>query len=309
MTFKLPAKPTARADVHELADLAELMAWANKSVSAREILALLGREGENDGNEGCEDDDDRNADAFDEVADEFGRRQQACAGRYPFTLDDVGNVLRHAPVDDLSSWLYGYLLLSTRLNMTHARNHAGIDGTTLLEHVSAISLRHYLGPIRAQAIVFGTAAGAAGFPARVTRLCQDLGEGFRFKNHQNLPMNAKDDKLDVVAWLPFADQMVSKVVVFGQCKTGTAWTEAACQLRPLDFIKKWVETPFAFDPLRAYFVSEAVSRTRWAGYAIDGGLLFDRCRLVDCCDEMDAPLYNRMVRWCRAALRSAKADL
>lgn len=309
MTFKLPAKPTAGAAAHELADLAELMAWANKAVSAREILALLGRESENDGNEGCEDDDDRNADAFGEVADEFERRQQACAGRYPFTLDEVGSVLRHTPVNDLSSWLYGYLLLSTRLNMTHARNHAGIDGTTLLEDVSAIGLRHYLGPNRAQAMVFGTSAGTTGFPARVTQLCRDLGEGFSFKNHHNLPMNAKDDKLDVVAWLPFADQKASKVIVFGQCKTGTAWTEELCRLHPVDFIKKWVETPLVFDPLRAYCVSEAVSRSRWAGYAIEGGLLFDRCRLVDCCDEMEAPLYNRLVKWSRAALRSARVDL
>lgn len=309
MTFKLPAKPTAGADVHELADLAELMAWANKAVSAREILALLGREGENDRNEGCEDDDDRNADAFDEVSAEFERRQVACGGRYPFSLDASGNVLRYTPVDDMSSWLYGYLLLSTRLNMTDSRMHAGIDGTVILEHVSAIGLQQYFGSMRAQATVFGTAAGSAGFPARVTHLCGQLGEGFQFKNNHNLPMNAKDDKLDVVAWLPFEDRKVSKVIVFGQCKTGTAWTEQLCRLHPVDFIKKWVETPFVFDPLRAYCVSEAVSRTRWAGYAIEGGLLFDRCRLVDCCDEMEIPLYNSMVRWSRAALAVVKRML
>lgn len=307
--FKLPAKPSVGAEAHELADLAELMAWANKSVSAREILALLGREGENDRNDGCEDDDDRNADAFDEVANEFEYRRIACAGRYPFSLDKTGNVLSYAPVDDLSSWLYGYLLLSTRLNMKDNRTHAGIDGTTILEEISAISLQQYLGPERTKALVFGTAAGSKGFSGRVTALCKQLGEGFRYKNNHNQPNTAKDDKLDAVAWLPLADQKASKVIIFGQCKTGTAWTDPLCHLRPETFIKKWIETPFVFDPLRAYCISESANRARWSGYAIDGGLLFDRCRLVDCCDTMEVPLYNQMVKWSKAALKVAKATL
>lgn len=307
--FKLPAKPSAGADVHELADFSEIMAWANKRVSAREILALLGREGENDRNDGCEDDDDRNADAFDEVANEFEYRQMACAGRYPFSLDKTGNVLHYTPADDLSSWLYGYLLLSTRLNMTNDKMHGGIDGTTILEEVSAIGLQQYLGSERAQALVFGTAAGSGGFPARVTALCNKLGEGFQYRNNHNLPNTAKDDKLDAVAWLPFSDQKASKIIIFGQCKTGTAWTEQLCHLRPENFIKKWIEVPFVFDPLRAYCVSESVNRTKWSGYAIDGGLLFDRCRLVDCCNTMDALLYKRMVKWSKAAFRVAKAVL
>lgn len=307
--FKLPAKPSAGAEAHELADLAELMAWANRSVSAREILALLGREGENDDNEGCEDGDDRNADAFDDVSNEFEYRQMACAGRYPFTLDSTGNVLRYEPVDELSSWLYGYLLLSTRLNMTNNRNHAGIDGTTILEEISAISLQQYLGSERAKALVFGTALESGNFPSRVTMLCHQLGEGFQYKNNFDSPNTAKDDKLDAVAWLPFADQKASKIIIFGQCKTGTAWTEQLCHLRPESFIKKWIETPFVFDPLRAYCVSESANRARWSGYAIDGGLLFDRCRLVDCCDTMEAPLFDQMVKWSKAALKIAKATL
>lgn len=307
--FTLPGKPSPGADPHELADFAELMAWANRSVSAREILALLGREGENDNNEGCEDDDDRNADAFEDVANELEYRQVACAGGYPFQLDRTGTVLRYEAVDALSTWLYGYLLLSTRLNMKTARMHAGIDGTTILEKVSAIGMQQYLGSNRAQSLVFGTAQGGGNFAARVTNLCQHLGEGFQYRNTLNLPNTSKDDKLDAVAWLPFADQKASKIIIFGQCKTGTAWTQQLCHLRPDGFIKRWIDIPFVFDPLRAYCVSESVNRARWSGYAIDGGLLFDRCRLVDCCDTMEASLFNQMVKWNKAALKVAKATL
>ncbi|MBK9624885.1 MAG: hypothetical protein IPO38_10100 [Rhodocyclaceae bacterium] len=295
--------------MHELADLAELMAWANGSVSEREILALLGREGENENNDGCEDDDDRNADAFGGVANEFEFRQRACAGRYPFCLDSTGNVLRYDPIDEVSSWLYGYLLLSTRLNMQADRTHANIDGTELLEEISATGLRQYLGSERSRALVFGTAMGSANFVARVTLLCNQLGEGFRYKNNHRQPNSAKDDKLDVVAWLPFSDEKNSKVIVFGQCKTGTAWTEQLCRLKPDVFIKKWIDIPFVLDPLRAYFVSESASHAKWSSYALEGGLLFDRCRLIDCCDEIEVALLNRIVKWSKAALKFARPML
>lgn len=301
--------PSAGADVHELADLAELIAWARGSASAREILAVLGREGENSGNVGCEDDDDRNADAFGEVVNEFEYRQKACDGGYPFSVDSTGNVLSYRPIDELSSWLYGYLLLSTRLNMTTSRMQAGIDGTAILEEVSAESLRHYLGRERAQAVVFGTAVDSGDFPARVTTLCGKLGEGFQYRDNHSLGNSAKDGKLDTVAWLPFADGKAGKIIVFGQCKTGTAWTEQLCRLQPTNFIKRWVDISFVFDPLRAYCVSESVNRARWSGYGIEGGLFFDRCRLVDCCETIEQPLFRKMVRWSKAALRVAKATL
>lgn len=308
--FKLPGKPSLRADIHELADYAELLAWANKSVSAREILAILGREAENDGNEGCEDDENRSADAFEEVSTEFDSRLRACSGRYPFTLDKTGNVLSYSPGHDQNAaWLYGYLLLSTRLNMKDSRIHAGIDGTTILEEVATTSLQQYLGPRRAKAMMFGTAAGSSDFPQRVTKLCNLLGEGFQFRNTFSSPSTAKDDKLDTVAWIPFSDEKCSKIIVFGQCKTGTAWTEQLCQLRPDNFVKKWIHTPFALDPLRAYCISESGNRNTWSGNAIEGGLLFDRCRLMDCCERIEKPLLKRMAKWSKAALKVAKAAL
>lgn len=307
--FKLPARPSSGADVHELADFAELLAWTNGKVSAREIVAFLGREGESDPNVGCEDVDDDNTDALDEVFSEIELRENACAGRYPFVLDVAGNVLTYSPKDHVSSWLYGYMLLSTRLNMNSDRMQAGIDGTTLLEEISAEGLYRYLGGGRAKSVVFGTALGSANFPQRVTTLCQKVGEGYQFKNKYNLPMNAKDDKLDVVAWIPFSDEKSAKIIIFGQCKTGTAWTEQLCHLKPDVFIKKWIEIPFVYDPVRAYVVSEAVDRSRWADYALDGGLLFDRCRIVDCCDQIDAGLLARIITWSTDALSAAKSKL
>lgn len=308
--FKLPSKPSPRAEIHELADFAELLAWANKKVSAREIVAFLGRQGESEPNVGCDDIDDDNAADLDDVMNEIERRQAACRGRYPYALDATGNVLRYTPAaTELKGQLYCYLLLSTRLNMKNDRTHAGIDGAHLLEAISAAALRQYLGPGRAQAVIFGTAAGSSDFPGKVNSMCAAVGEGNSYRQLDFGPVTANDDKLDIVAWVPFADRSASQIIVFAQCKTGTAWSEQLCQLQPSAFVKKWLDRQFLHDPMRAFCVSEAANRARWGGYAAEGGLLFDRCRLVDCCDAIDTKLLARITKWNRAALMVAQKDL
>lgn len=308
--FKLPARPSTQAGVHELADFAELLAWKNQSVSTREIVAFLGREGESEPNIGCDDVDDENADRLDEVMSEIERRQAACRVGYPFALDALGNVLRHHPnKGNPHGKLYGYLLLSTRLNMKSNRVHAGIDGANLLEEISAAVLKSYLGARRAKSLVFGTAAGSADFPGKVNQLCQELGEGGGFRKLDSAPVHANDDKLDVVAWTPFADQSASQIIVFAQCKTGTAWSEQLCQLQPDAFTKKWLDRQMLLNPLRAFCIAEAAERSYWGGYAAEGGLLFDRCRLVDYCDVLDADLFKKISAWCRDAFKFAKVNI
>ncbi len=308
--FKLPDRPTARDGVHGLADFAELVAWARKRVSKRELVALLGREGESAPNEGCTDSDDYADDVLGDVMFEIERRQAACRDRYPYRLDPHGNVLQYqSSGNTCHDQLYGYLLLSTRLNMTAERTQAGIDGALLLEEVSATALRQYLGASRAQAVVFGTACGHADFPGRINKLCQDLGEANGFKALDPAPVHAIDDKLDVVAWVPFADHEPCQVVVFAQCKTGTTWATQLGQLRPDAFIAKWIDGTILLAPLRAFCVSEAADRARAKGYAVEAGLFLDRCRLVDCCDDLNRTLSTRLGKWNKAALKVAAMSL
>lgn len=304
--FKLPAMPSARADVHELADFAELLAWQQDSVSAREILAYLGRLGENDFNEGVDDEDDQNADALDEVMGEIDRRSRSCAGGYPFQLDLKGTVVRHLAADESArADVYRYLLLSTRLNMTAQKVQNGIDGTALLEELSAIVLRCYLGYDRARSIVFGTAV-AGGFQEKVTQLCNAIGDGGIFSNVDPGPVDANDDKLDAVAWVPFTDSRRSKLVIFCQCKTGSNWKEHTTQLQPDAFLSRWTSgRRFSLNPVRAFCVSESANPTKWAGLALYAGLLFDRLRLVDFLDQMEDDLLQRIRHWNAAAAAAA----
>lgn len=307
--FKLPGLPSPRADVHELADFAELLAWQNEAVSAREILAYLGRTSDNEYNEGVDDEDDINANALDDVMIEIDRRSKSCVGGYPFALDLQGTVLRHDPSDvSERAVVYRYLLLSTRLNMTADKVQVNIDGTGLLEEISAAVLRCYLGYDRAQSAVFGTAIGGT-FREKVDALCGALGEGGSFEALDPGPVNANDDRLDSVAWIPFTDMRAGKLIVFCQCKTGSSWKDHTTQLQPDAFIKRWMKhRTFLVVPLRAFCVSEAACPTSWGGLVSYAGLLFDRLRLVDFLDSIEPDLLERIRIWnAAAATVAAKA--
>lgn len=298
--FKLPNCPSAQADIHELADFAEMLCWEQTGTSTREIVAYLGRVNDNENNVGCNDDDDINSDNLDEVMNEIERRATACGSGYPFRLDHGGAVLHHANDSTPRSVLYRYLLLSTRLNMKDSRTHAGIDGCGLLEELAAHALKNYLGGGRARALVFGTAAPGR-FKDKVEHLCRELHEGDGFRSLDIAPVEANDDKLDTVAWVPFADLLPGQLVLFGQCKTGTSWGESITQLRPEAFVTKWMKTPILVTPVRAFCISEATDRSRWKGTTVTAGILFDRCRLVDFSDGIDSRLLGKVLRWTNAA--------
>lgn len=308
--FKLPSLPSPQAEIHELADFAELLAIQQGTVSVREILAYLGKVSENDPNEGVDDEDDLNAQLLDDVFIEMDRRAKSCADGYPFHLDLRGTVLRHIGTDESArADVYRYLLLSTRLNMTKDKVQDGVDGTCLLEELAALVMRCYLGYERARSLVFGTSVGG-GFAEKVNQLCSELGEGGKFDSIDPAPVNANDDKLDAVAWIPFRDQRAGKIIIFCQCKTGTNWKDQTTQLQPNAFIQRWTSSrAFIHEPLRAFFVSESTDPTRWNGLALYAGLLFDRLRVIDFLDCSDDALHSRIRQWNAGASKVAAQAL
>lgn len=211
-------------------------------------------------------------------------------------------MLRDRNTVGAQSLIYRYLLLSTRLNMQSSRVHADIDGTEILEELASLILRDYLGA-RSFTCVFGTAESDARFTDKIKDLCDRLGEGVGFETrpHAARRITAKDDKLDTVGWIPFADGLPGKLIVFGQCKTGTNWRTVASQLQPREFIKRWFRKEFLVDPIRAFFVSEAPDRSEWSDAAIYAGILFDRCRIVSLSENIASDSCRR---WTESAFDS-----
>ncbi|MES2922838.1 MAG: hypothetical protein V4819_14890 [Verrucomicrobiota bacterium] len=301
MAFKLPDRPSPRPNPHELADFAELLALVRGRCSATEIQRYLGRIDDNHENIGIEDDDEQNEIISDEMMTEIGYRQHACPDGYPFRTDPTGSVLEHrVDTDSDKILLYRYLLLATRLKMREEKIQAGIDGTQLMEELGAEILRAYLGGGRARSKVFGTAR-QGGFEEKINDLCRSFREGGRYRNIDTGALNANDDGLDVVGWIPFTDRLPAKVCVFGQCKTGTSWRDQVSKLDPPGFVKRWMSGTIVVDPIKAFFIAESADRAQWNGVCIYGGILFDRCRIVDVSGELDSDLSERIRIWTDAA--------
>ncbi|MDD9986270.1 MAG: hypothetical protein OXQ31_08380 [Spirochaetaceae bacterium] len=303
--FKWPGTPSPRAPEHELADFAELVCWRHRSTSTTALSADLGRLEENDYSAGVPEEDEL-AEVVEGAYLEIERRQAACRGGYPYALGEHGYTLTLAVDDDNHRHVvYQYLLLATRLNMSSNRVHAGIDGTLLLEELAADAAREYLGH-RAESLVFGTSAELSDFRGKVDRLCKRLREGGGFLNRDRAEPTQRDGKLDVVVWKPFADGNPGKLIAFGQCKTGTDYRDAVSQLQPDSFCKKWLHSSPVLTPVRMFFAAEALSRLRWHGTASDAGLLFDRCRIVDFCDDLTTDVVAKVKTWTEAAAASTE---
>ena len=297
MSFKLPNYPSPQPHIHELADFAELIAWIHGKCSARDIQSFLGQIDDNDYNVGIEDNDVNNENLSDEMMQEIGLRTNACTVAYPFHMDKAGSVLEYLYDSNIpSAAVYLFLLLATRLNMQNEKVQQGVDGTVLMEELSTEVLRSYLGHDRAFSLGFGTAVRGR-FCDKVQELCKSIGEGGVFRHIDSGSVDANDDCLDVVGWIPFLDNMPSKLSVFGQCKTGTSWDNIKTELQPSDFIKRWMSRPFIFDPIRAFFIAEAADRAHWSGTALYTGILFDRCRIVDFSNHISSTLLARIQQW------------
>ena len=297
--FKWPGTPSARPSEHELADYAELVCWEQGSTSMNALSADLDRLEENDYSDGVPEEEEL-PQVVEGAYREIERRQEACGDGYPFVIGGKGYTLHASQEANSNHTIYKYLLLATRLNMKDKRAHAGIDGASLFEELASEAARQYLG-LRAESIVFGTAAGMADFPGKVNDLCKRINEGDGYVNRNEAPPNERDGKLDVVAWKHFADRLPGKLIAFGQCKTGTNYKDTLTQLQPDSFCKKWLRSPLVLTPMRMFFVAEALSRSRWANTSYDAGLLFDRCRIVDFCDGINGAVLEKVTTWTKAA--------
>ena len=298
--FKWPGTPSPRPPEHELADYAELVCWQQGSSSKTELIGILGRLDENDYSDGVPEEEVVPR-VVEEAYSEIERRKEACRDGYPFVIGEHGNTLHSIEqVRSHKHIIYKYLLLATRLNMQNNRVHAEIDGSLLLEELAADVAREYFGN-RAEKFVFGTAGETSDFEEKVNALCKQMEEGGGFVNHDMGPPNLRDGKLDVVAWKPFADRLPGKLIAFGQCKTGTNYRDTLTHLQPDSFCRKWLRSSPALTPVRMFFVAEAIYRLHWYSAASDAGLLFDRCRVVDFCDDISSEVLEKVTAWTEAA--------
>jgi hypothetical protein len=299
--FKLPSQiPTADDSIETLTDYLEFECVKEGEISFFSKIKQLLLSNDEITIQGTEDETDEAYKKMDEITQEIERRKNVSDGHYPFELHENGYklVVQH---DTLGYWVYLYLLLSTRLNMKADKIHNNIDGTKVLEYLSAEVVRVYFGE-RSQSFVFGTAEEGS-FAQKIKDLCAKIGEGGGFVKRGEARISQKDDKLDVVVWIDFQDKYWSKLIGFGQCKTGTTFDDQdTIELQPDDFCKKWfVDLPIV-RPLKMFFCSQNYPIHNYSK-VVNAGLVFDRMRLMSLLpSQINPTLLNQIQSWCIGAL-------
>jgi len=302
--FKLPGRiPTLASSVQDWADFAEYRAINSGAVPITlsklfKAPALVSDEVDI---EGIEDDSDRFLQKADDLASEIRNRSTICRGRYPFRLEDRDYRLSYYPVIPTQDSVYKYLLMSTRVNMKKERVQGGVDGALLFERLSAVVARSFFGE-KAEVDVFGTSRLVeGGFRGKLESLVSRMKEGGSL--HSNEGHRPQDENVDIVVWKGFSDGLPSQLIAFGQCKTGTSWSDRLSELNTEAFCKTWFTRQPVLTPVRLFFCAQYFPRDIWYPRSSEAGLVFDRFRIVDYLpSDIEEELIVDIDNWTSAAL-------
>jgi hypothetical protein len=180
------------------------------------------------------------------------------------------------------------------MNIPHTLSN--IDGALLFEKLCATVAQTYFGE-RAEVDILGTSKDEViSFRAKLKELIKRMGEGGTI--HENPGHKPQDDNVDVIVWKGFSDNQPSKVIAFGQCKTGTSWVDHITELSTEGFCKNWFTRQPVVTPIRAFFTAQYFPREIFITRANNAGLVFDRFRIIDYLPEtlVDEVLAN-VVSW------------
>lgn len=254
------------------------------------------------------------SDAFQELKD----RETSCvplpnigpAWEYPFALNPAGNLLslrRKLTANSRTGLLYTFLLVASRADMDSRRKLNNLDPTVIFEQLCADILLNFWGGKTelSGSLVFGTARKKAAhnnaFHANIEHLCTQIRDGRGMKAGAKTP-GAGDGKLDIVVWRIFSDGRKGGLIGFGQCKTGIHWKDHLTKLQPSNFCRKYFAQPLIIDPVRVYMVPHRVDINDWESHTGEGGLLLDRCRLVQYGHSVSKDVAKNCRTWLNAAL-------
>ncbi len=301
--FKLPDRmPSLRSSVQDWADYAEYHAWKKEGepISLLHLVKTPLFISDEVDVKGVEDDTDRFTTKVDEIAGEIRYRIKICGGRYPFKLVNIDYGISYSPGVQSSNLIYRYLLMCTRLQMGRERIHAGVDGALLFERLSAVVAKAFFGE-KSEVEVLGTSkVDVGGFREKLKGLVAMMKEGGDI--HQNEGHKPQDEKVDIVVWKGFTDQLPSQMIAFGQCKTGTSWSDSLSDLDAEGFCKTWFTRQPVLTPVRLFFCAQYFPRDIWHVRANTAGLVFDRFRIIDYLPEtLDEELLNDIRKWTNAA--------
>jgi hypothetical protein len=243
-------------------------------------------------------------DVFNELVDRVDSCGVGTTGEplYPFSLDESGTLLNYSGKAKQGG-VYRFLLAVSASSMAStARTRKKIDPTKAFERLCADVLAAFWGhPGKGTGTTtFGTAKKSGrkphAFEDKINELCSNLNEGNGWRKDALAP-GGGDGKLDIIAWRKFADKRRGGLVGFAQCKTGVHWHGTITQLIPSAFSATYMQTQLVLEPLRIFMVPERISEHRWEESTRQGGLLLDRCRIVEFAESASPDVRKECQTW------------
>ena len=312
--MKTLVSPVASDDVTVKADFLELESFrvADKDVSLQDLTLELKRSGSIDaigdpesaeyiGDRGTEMSQSLAEDTFSELED----RHRSCGGdarEYPFIIDKRLLIRQDNAVDRV----YIFLLLLSQFGIRAGPKKT--YGERIFEDLCRHAAEGYFG-----GKAHGASAENFGFPRRILpkhfpkaldALAARVGD---FSPNDAAPGNKdqKDAKLDIVAWKSFPDRRPGKLLAFGQCAAGRADLASKIhEMQVASFCKSWLRDHPSVDPVRLFFVPWRVNSAEFRKTCIDGGIVFDRCRVSYFCADIDTNLRDQCRKWSEHVLKA-----
>lgn len=292
-------KPTINSNSSDWADYVEYLAFFRKTYAIVDCLRPIFKSSDELVALGIDNEEDKQNNLIDDIAEEIKRRQIESKGTYPFELIDEDYVVSHKE-DVWNSVIYKFLHYTTYLNMGTNRSHGGHDGAKLFEEFSAIIAKNYLGEFTSGG-VFGTAL-AGGFKEKLQKVMTEMGEGTGVKSP--LGASPQDEDIDLIVWKPFHDRRKSMLIAFGQCKTGLSWQKSYVRLPISTITDNWFLDKPIVGPIPLFFCSMNFPIHRWDYQASKIGIVFDRLRILGLYSQLDiernTQLFDRIKKWVEA---------
>lgn len=200
---------------------------------------------------------------------------------YPFQINEKQIKLK----EDLSSKqkIYIFLLLCSNLNCFSIIRH---ELTIDFEFLSFHTLKSYL-PSKAIVKSFGKKTEYTGNAInKIKLLANDIGVAINERNINCIsPQNSQERGCDIIAWIPFDDNIPNMFIALSQCACGKDWDTKQSDT---EFFKGYFH--FEKTPLHIMFVPCGISNTSDKFYQHDrvlDHLFFDRKRILEQFEELD----------------------
>lgn len=228
---------------------------------------------------------------------ELNRRTVAAGESYPFTfsgtlLSGKGDWKQFTP--------YIFCLLLSVCD-DKKKKVTGINHEMMFEQLSCIAAGNYIG---GRSLRFGAPRKElpVGFRDALVKVCAEINE-WGFPSNKKV-LHRKDDGLDLVAWKPFPDRQIGKLVLFGHCASGQDWDDKINELRPDVFCSRWLggdKSPI----VKTFFIPHRLPSEMWDHHATAAKLFFDRCRIAYWVknDDFSKATERTNVRWCERILK------